>query len=218
MLSMDRVDRPKLLADPAAVEARRAALAAPHAAPLAAFVAALRAEAPPDAGVPDFDPWDGGVEAECLFVLEAPGRRAVDSGFVSRNNPDESARNWFELNAAAGLPRGRTAVWNIVPWYIGAGGRIRPATARDVASGLPHLRRLLALLPRLRAVALVGGKAQRAEPAVRAAAPHLRVFHMPHPSPMFVNRAPGNRARILAPLREVAAFLAVPPGAAAPAA
>jgi uracil-DNA glycosylase len=213
-LRVDAPDRPKLLADPAARAARRAALALPHAAPLAAYAAALRAEAGPTARVPDFDPWDGGVGAECLFLLEAPGPRAVASGFVSRDNPDETAKNWFELNAEAGLPRGRTVTWNVVPWYVGSGGRIRPATGRDVAAGLPHLRRLLALLPRLRAVALVGRKAQRAEPAVRAAAPHLRLSAMPHPSPLFVNTAPGNRARVLAPLRDVAAYLAGATGGA----
>ena len=213
---MDQVDRPKLLADPVARAARRAALAAPHVAPLAAYAAALRAEAGPAAAVPDFDPWDGGVDAECLFLLEAPGPRAVASGFISRNNPDETAKNWFELHREAGLARERAVMWNVVPWYIGSGARIRPAGTADVNAGLPHLGRLLALLPRLRAVALVGRKAQRAAPLVRAAAPGLRVFAMPHPSPMFVNTAPGNRAQILAALREVSAFLGPAPAGADP--
>lgn len=214
---MDQDDRPKLLADPAARAARQAALAAPHVAALAAYVAVLRAEAGPAAAVPDFDPWDGGVDAECLFLLEAPGPRAVASGFISRNNPDETAKNWFALQREAGLARGRTLLWNVVPWYIGSGARIRPAAAADIAAGLPHLDRLLALLPRLRAVALVGRNAQRAEPLVRAAAPAVRVFAMPHPSPMFVNRGPGNRARLLAALRDVSAFLGPGQAAGAPA-
>jgi hypothetical protein len=65
--------------------------------------------------VPDFDPLDGGVNAACLFVLEAPGSRAVGSGFVSRDNPDETAKNWMLLNHAAKMDRRRVAVWNIVP-------------------------------------------------------------------------------------------------------
>lgn len=200
-------DRPKLLASPEARAARRQALDAPHMRPLVQFVAELRALAGPEAAIPDIDPWDGGVEAEVLFVLEAPGPKAVASGFVSRNNPDESAKNFFEFSAAAGLSRQRTAVWNIVPWYIGSGQRIRPAVSPDIASGWPHLLRLLALLPRLRAVVLVGRKAQRVAPELAAARPDLRQFHTAHPSPMFVNRAPTNRARIEADLREVARWL-----------
>ncbi|MGH7717468.1 MAG: hypothetical protein ACREON_01305 [Gemmatimonadaceae bacterium] len=101
-------------------------------------------EAGPEARVPDFDPWDGGTDAEVLYLLEAPGGKAVESGFISRNNPDETARNFFELNRAAGIPRQRTVI---------------------------------------------------------------RIFLSPHPSPLFVNNAPGNRERILGILREVACYL-----------
>jgi uracil-DNA glycosylase len=175
--------------------------------PLVRFVDDLRALAGPNAAIPDFDPWDGGVAAELLFVLEAPGPKAVASGFVSRNNPDETARNFFELTAAAGLPRERSVVWNIVPWYIGAGHRIRPAVGPDIASGWPHLLRLLARLPRLRAVVLVGRKAQRVSADLEDARPDLRRFCSAHPSPMFINRAPGNRALVQRELAEVARWL-----------
>jgi uracil-DNA glycosylase len=67
---------------------RAAKLTEPHVAPLTAFVEALRAEMGPGVGLPHFDPLDGGVEAEVLYLLEAPGPRAVESGFISRNNPD----------------------------------------------------------------------------------------------------------------------------------
>ncbi len=176
-------------------------------APLAAFVRQLRQETGFGADIPDFDPWDGGVEAECLFLLEAPGPRAVLSGFVSRNNPDVSAKNFYELNLEAGIPRERTASWNIVPWYLGTGVRIRAARQSDIESGLKFLAPLLALLPKLTTVVLVGRKAEAAEVLVHLARPELRMFRMPHPSPMFVNRAPGNRDRILVQLREVALFL-----------
>ncbi len=71
--------------------------------------------------VPHFDPLDGGINARVLFLLEAPGAKAVASGFVSRNNPDETARNFFDLNMAAGIARRDTVCWNVVPWYIGTG-------------------------------------------------------------------------------------------------
>lgn len=68
-------DRPKLLADAGAVAARMKELRAPHMAALTAFVEELRAEAGHGVEVPYFDPWDGGVEATILFLLEAPGPR-----------------------------------------------------------------------------------------------------------------------------------------------
>jgi hypothetical protein len=85
--------RPKLLGDPTARLTRAAQLGEPVVAPLTAFVIALRAEAGPSKPVADFDPWDGGIYAEVLYLLEAPGPNAVLYGFISRNNPDESAKN-----------------------------------------------------------------------------------------------------------------------------
>jgi hypothetical protein len=43
--------------------------------------------------VPNVDPNDGGVNAQVLILLETPGPKAVASRFVSRDNPDPSARN-----------------------------------------------------------------------------------------------------------------------------
>jgi len=200
-------DRPKLLGDPLALAQRRQQLSEPHVAPLTQFVVALRQAVGATARVPDFDPWDGGVSAEVLFLLEAPGGRAVGSGFISRNNPDETAKNFFELNREAGIPRRRTVTWNVVPWYIGTDARIRAATRADVEEAAEALRQLLLLLPHLKAVVLIGRAAQRAAPTIRAIRPSARVFLAPHPSPLFVNNRPGNRDRILAVLREVQAFL-----------
>lgn len=203
------LDHAKLLADPAARAARRELLREPHVAPLTAFVEALRAQAGQAVSIPDFDPLDGGTAAEVLYLLEAPGSKAVLSGFVSRNNPDETAKNFFELNQIAGIPRERSVVWNIVPWYIGTATRIRAAKRSDVDAGLRSLAPLVSLLPRLRAVVLVGKKADTAALALTRLRPDVRIFRSPHPSPMFVNNAPGNRDRILSILREVARYLSI---------
>ncbi len=204
------VDAPKSLADSAIVEARRAALIEPHVAPLTAFVTRLRGKAPNANGVPDFDPLDGGVGAECLFLLEAPGGKAVGSGFVSRDNPDETAKNFFHLNEEAGLPRGRTVTWNVVPWYVGSGTKIRAVTGTDIKVAEPHLRELLRLLPALRAVVLIGRKAQRAKPVFGRLVPRCAVFECPHPSPLSLNGRPQQRLEILRCLRAVAAHLSAP--------
>ena len=63
-------DRPKTLGHPAAQSARRTHLRDPHIAPLTTFVESLRAEMGPTVTIPDFDPWDGGVRAEVLYMLE----------------------------------------------------------------------------------------------------------------------------------------------------
>ena len=193
----------KLLRDPVAREQRLASLELPHVAMLTALVRALREERGPEYSIPHFDPADGGQDAEILFLLEAPGPQAVRSGFVSRDNPDETAKNFLMLCEEAGIDRRRTVCWNVVPWYIGTGKKIRAATARDVASGLQSLGRLLELLPRLSTVVLVGGKAARAREFMVEQRPQIHVVEMPHPSPMFINRSPGNRDRILAVLKRL---------------
>ena len=201
------MDTPKSLGDSKHRAQRLARLHEPHVAKLTAFVDSIRRERGCGDAVPYFDPADGGVEAECLFVLEAPGPNAVRSGFISRNNPDESAKNWLELNAEAGVLRGRTVICNIVPWYVGLGGRIRAVGSTDIKEGWRYLLQLLDMLPRLRVIVLVGGKAQRVAPRLRATRPDVRLMTCPHPSPSFVNRKPQNRGLLLAALREVAVAL-----------
>lgn len=86
--------------------------------------------------------------------------------------------------------------------YIGSGTRIRAATSTDVAEGTRPLTRLLALLPRLSTVVLVGRKAEKAES--QFAPDRYTVVTCPHPSPLFVNRVPGNRRKILDVFRGLA--------------
>ena len=201
-------DRPKLLGDVHALASRLRQVTAPHVALLNDYVQDLRNRMGPKAAIPYFDPWDGGVEADVLLLLEAPGPRAVNSGFVSQNNQDETAKNLFELSKEAGLNRKRVVVWNVVPWYIGNGSRIRAANAGDIAQGRSSLDELLALLPNLKAVVLFGNKAQKAEDHIKKRSSALTVFFCPHPSPMFVNRSPKkNREIILQKLKETKEFI-----------
>src|SRR6266487_4390514 len=200
-------DKPKLLGDLAARSSRQAELGEPHIAPLTAFVDTLRTEMGSDYQIPYFDPWDGGTAAEVLYLLEAPGAKAVASGFISRNNPDETAKNFFQLNQQSGISRKRTVTWNIVPWYIGSGSRIRPANSDDIEVGIQPLNSLLDLLPILRAIVLIGYKAQRRSNYIAKLRPDVRLFESPHPSPLFVNKSPRNREKILIVLHEVADYL-----------
>ncbi|WP_298931335.1 uracil-DNA glycosylase [uncultured Ramlibacter sp.] len=197
------MDIPKTLASESERVLRTAMLSQPHVADLVRLVERMRKTKGPDYKIPDFDPLDGGDSAEVLFLLEAPGPKAVTSGFVSRNNPDETAKNFFLLNAEAGVDRSRTITWNAVPWYIGSDTKIRPANREDVREADAWLQELLEGLRELRVVMFVGKKALYAEDVVRACRPDVEMMTMPHPSPMFINRASGNRERVLAALQQL---------------
>jgi len=201
-------DYPKSLKEPQARQQKLAKLNAVNTKPLTHFVEEIRKETGMGKNIPYFDPDDGGVDARCLFLLEAPGPKAVESGFISRNNPDETARNFFDLNQQAGIPREVTVTWNIVPWYIGTGKKIRAANNHDILEGIEYLTQLLFLLPKLELVVLIGKKAQKAEVVIKEQIPEMELMSMYHPSPMFINRAPGHRDQVLVSLQKVARFLA----------
>jgi hypothetical protein len=65
--------------------------------------------------VPNVDPNDGGIGATVLLLLESPGPRAVASSFVSRDNPDASARNMGCELERAGFQCGARCVQGFAP-------------------------------------------------------------------------------------------------------
>ncbi|MCA1337834.1 uracil-DNA glycosylase [Pseudooceanicola marinus] len=155
--------------------------------PLNALVAALRNEG--RGTVPDFDPLDGGSRARMLFLMEKPGPMTDDarqngrigSGFISRDNDDPTAEAIFRFMAQAGVVRQDSALWNAVPWWNGT----RKITGAELSAGLERLGRLLDMLPELRVVVAVGGKAAKVAPLV--AQRGLPLVRSAHPSP--INRA-----------------------------
>jgi len=203
-------DQAQSLRDPDVRIAREAAVWETHVGPLNSFARQIRQQTGVGRKVPYFDPADGGLNARCLFLLEAPGAKAVESGFVSRNNPDPTASNFFEFNKLAGLPRENTVIWNVVPWYIGSEGRIRPASAADIRSAEPYLTRLLGLLPNLSVIVLVGRKAQRVRRFVSSIATGSIVLEMPHPGPKVFNTRPDARRAMLQTLRKAARLASTP--------
>lgn len=187
-------------------DSKHAALTEPHIEPLTAFVRQVRQERPSKDRIPYFDPDDGGVNAEVLFVLEAPGPKAIATGFVSRDNPDLTARNLKTYLAEAGIGRKQSLIWNAVPWYLGDGNTIRAASATDIRAGSAFLERLLGLLPHLKAIVLVGRKAQAAFEQGRLTT-LLPVYRSAHPSPQWVHRHPDNGRKIIEVFHEVALLL-----------
>ena len=194
-------DEPKSLLDPLARKLLFSKLHEPHICPLTQFVETIRNETEQYERIPYFDPSDGGIHSKCLFLFETPGPGAVCSGFISRNNPDETAKNFFELNKEARLARKLTISWNIVPWYIGKEKKI---IRDDIEKGKECLSRLLLLLPHLRVIVLAGGTARKAESFLKEHYGSLALMKMHHPSPQFINRSRDeNRRQILRSLKEV---------------
>ena len=131
---------------------------------------------------PNFDPDDGGVDAELLFLFEKPGpmtdRMNGGSGYISMDNDDPSAEATWRFMRQAGIERKRVVSWNVIP---GWNGTIN-LTAQERRDGVEELRRLMDILSgSLKAVVLLGKQAHKAE-KILADYPQ-RVFYSAHPSP-----------------------------------
>nr|WP_244977117.1 uracil-DNA glycosylase [Deinococcus humi] len=152
--------------------------------------------------LPHFDPRSGGIHSEILLLLESPGPKVAQTGFASPDNPDRTAENLSCLLKLAGISRERCLMWNIVPWQLSAGGVVTP-TAMQVRAATPATLELLTLLPELRVVVLVGGKAQSGWRFVQPELPRpLPAMNCPHPSPRFFATDPQAPVRALSALVE----------------
>jgi hypothetical protein len=217
----DQPSAPKLFADATAIRGREARLHEPHIVDLTQLVERIRSARGGGNSVPWFDPESGGRHAEVLLLFEAPGARAVGagpvrptrpgSGFISPDNNDESAAAVFELEREAGLPRDRLLHWNIVPWYVGDGTKIRAVNRSDRVEAEPWLEELLELLTDLRVVILCGDAAQKGWDEYTGPRPlDLWVVRCPHPSPVNLRTRPDAREEILEAFTE-AAWIVDPP-------
>lgn len=188
-----RTDGPRAHRDPAEIERKLTLVWEPHVAPLTGLVERIRREKP-GAFVPYFDPTEAGTEARILLLLEAPGRRAAleaGSGFVSPDNDDQTAQNMWHLLREAEIDRRRDVVtWNVVPWYIGDGSKIRPTATSDLDEAREATRELLSLLPQVETVVLLGRPAAKAWSALDL---EHRALEAPHPSPLNLNTRPDQR-------------------------
>ena len=197
---MSAEDTPRSLTDPAEIARRRGMLTLPHIQPLARYCEQLRAEGHLGA-IPDFDPCDGGINARILFLFEKPSAKAFDSGFISRNNNDQTAVHTMNFMREANIPRGITCTWNIVPGWNGT----MKITAAELKAGHAALRGLTALLPHLKAVVLVGRKAELA--GAELAESGYPIISSLHPSPLNRGFAPDKWARIGDVWAEALAYL-----------
>lgn len=199
------LDQPKTLRSGVAMRERIDMLSEPHIAPLTELVDKFKVELGPDTGMPYFDPLDGGVNARMLWVLETPGPKAVGTNFVSRDNPDDTARNTFNVLRDHGIAREDTVLWNVVPWNISSEDKNKNPRTVETRKGIPYLLRLIGILPKLEAVVLCGGHAKKAAYEIRRKT-GLKVFETNHPAPLAYNR-PHLREHLHATLEDVAVFL-----------
>jgi len=183
---------------PALIADRKAALGAPHIAPLEIWREGLVGAGHP---VPHFDPFDGGINARLLLLLETPGPGPDRTRFVSRDNPSGTARNLRRYLEAAGIGRNDIVQWNCVPWIVHApGARNRALRRAEIAEGLATLPGLLAKLPCVRVCILAGRVAAGAEALIKEARPDVSIITMPHPSPANVCNSPDVGQRIASAL------------------
>lgn len=213
-----RTTAPRALAEPAALRSRLAAVhTEPSARPLNDWVEGLRARLGDGASVPWFDPASGGVEARSLFLLEAPGQKAMGaetalrrtgSGIISIDNDDPTARNCWTLRDEAGLAYTESVHWNVVPWYLGTATRIAAPGNSEIQRAAPFLHEVISMLPALEVVVPMGRKAQAGWAVYQERFdPKVRTLPTWHPSPRVFASRPAARQEILDVLRQAARLL-----------
>lgn len=203
---MNLADDSFALKDQAERTRREVMLSQPHVQPLVSYLGDIRNALGIDYEMPMFDPCDGGINARVLILLEAPGPKAVGSQFISRNNPDRTAENINNLLQKAGIPRADTILWNIVPWYIGNGKKIRPATKADISLALPFLKKLIEILTNLDFIVLMGKPAQSAELEIKKITSKL-IYCTAHPSPKVANIYPQKMLKTQQQFNDISSLL-----------
>lgn len=200
------VTEPWTRTDPGAWNLRKGRRFDPRCEPLNRLAEQLQSET--GAHVPWLDPFCGGVDAPVLLVLKRPGPKgAMATDFLSLANTDQTAMNTITAMREAGLACSDLVFWNAIPWSGAREERITPAMRQR---GEAMLGRLLPLLPRPRAVLLVGGDAHPLGATVERWRPGVRAIACAHTSPLAWNRV-RHREGILAAFRTAAA-LAEPGG------
>ena len=154
------------------MDTREVRLSEPHVAPLMALVREWREREHLE--VPNVDPNDGGVDARMLVLLESPGPRAVGTGFVSRDNPDPSARNIGRLLDGAGFARSEVLLWNVVPFCVSTVDRNRNASRAQIVGAVPKTRAFIDRVRDLR-IDRLRGQTRADGPAAPARAGRCRL-------------------------------------------
>jgi hypothetical protein len=160
-----------------------------HMANLIDYVVKLRMQRPQWI-VPDFDPVSGGVNARALFLLEKPGPMTDPqrgSGFISIHNDDPTAASMHAFLLGRKIPVGLCLFANVIPWW----DNTRKISIEQRLLSTNAVRELIGLLPKLRAIILLGNTAQSAWKRSGLLPPAgVRLYESAHPSPLVRARYP----------------------------
>ena len=155
-------------------------LSQPHMFELVEFVKRLR-QRYKNGYVPDFDPDDGGVNAEILFLFEKPGPMTdpvnKGSGFISQDNNDQTANATKNFIVQAGIDRKKIVIWNVISSW---NGKIK-FSAKEKIYALEEFQELLSILKKVKSIILVGKEAQKIEKKIDLS--NYKVLKSYHPSP-----------------------------------
>lgn len=182
------VSRERLLCPhhgPAAIAERRTRVSERHVKPLTDWVSSVRDRLDPchAATVCDFDPDGGGVNARVLYLAQDPSSTASQTGFISPDNNDRTAKETTNACLTAGVGALERVHWNAYPWWIDAPCSTPVPRSHELASNM--LSELLELLPDLASVVLIGARAEHSWNRLTRRTPipsRLRCWPTPHPS------------------------------------
>ncbi len=168
-----------------AIDRRRMRLHEPHIAPLTEWVQTVRERLDTCHArtVADFDPKGGGVVARVMYLAQDPSSTAAETGFISPDNNDPTAKATTEACHAAKVDSAERVHWNVYPWWQRAPCPIALPRSDKLAQDM--LTELVALLPAMKSVVLIGGEAEGAWKRLTRTATlrsDLRVWSGPHPS------------------------------------
>jgi hypothetical protein len=160
----------------------------PHVRRLIAIIDGIRRR-PGQPRVPNVDPNDAGSHASALFLLESPGPKAVGTDFVSRDNPDPSARNMGCALDHAGFGRKEYVLWNVVPQCISTLDQNRKPTRAQVRDAVGDTLDFIRALEQLRVIVFCGGVARFQQSLlVDKISPNIHVFETYHTGAKAYNR------------------------------
>lgn len=141
--------------------------------------------------IPYFDPAAATDGARVLILFQDPSQEAEEgSGFISRHNNDQTARNAYLAAEAAGLSYDVCLHWNVVPWWVANPGKPKRTLTTEATRARPFLGQLVEMLDPGPEVIIVSGlKAQAAwgQLTKNGTPSRLRsaeILSCPHPGPL----------------------------------
>ncbi len=153
--------------------------------------------------IPYFDPAAATRGARVLLLFQDPSQEAEEgSGFISRHNNDQTARNAYLATEDAGLAYDVSLHWNVVPWWIANPRKPRRTAATEALRARPFLVQLFELLDPSPDVVVVSGRQAQAAwrrlagDGVPTALRQATVLTCPHPGPLAYPRRDMDTGRL----------------------